>query len=368
MSDQALVVDVGSSSVKAGFCGEDWPSTLMPSTLEPQPKGITLVESASAEYYSTDISSRARHPIHRGVVKNWEHMESLWGNVMKDVGTGKHMPSIMLVERLNMTHEERKNWAEMLFETFHVPSICLANSASLSLFASGRTTGLVADVGAGLCSAIPIFEGLVLTHGASTLEFGGQDMTYHLQSALLERGTQLDLYDTRILKEKMCYVKNSNTPASAEIMKYELPDGREIDVDGSILWECTEKLVNNSNLVPNGLSMQVSESISLCDESLRHSLASNIVLAGGTSMMKGLGDRVQEDIQKSFSSIDDLSTLDVRVSPSSAFREAGFTTQRRYAAWIGGSIISSLNSYKHLRITRTEWEESSDNILQTKNI
>ena len=174
MADQALVVDVGSSSVKAGFSGEDWPSTLLPSVVDPVAKGIIYVEPSSAEYYGSEISAKSSHPVHRGEVKNWDQLELLWGEIMKDVGTSKHMPSIMLVESLMAKHEDRKRWAEMLFETFHVPSICLANCASLSLFASGRTTGLVAEVGAGLTSAVPVFEGLVLQHAASTVPFGGQ--------------------------------------------------------------------------------------------------------------------------------------------------------------------------------------------------
>jgi len=154
MSDQALVVDVGSSSVKAGFSGEDWPSTLLPSVVDQYPKGVTCVEPSSAEYYGSEISAKSSHPVHRGEVKNWEQLEMLWEDIMKDVGTGKHMPSVMLCESMVTKHEDRKRWAEMLFETFHVPSICLANCASLSLFASGRTTGLVAEAGAGLTSVV----------------------------------------------------------------------------------------------------------------------------------------------------------------------------------------------------------------------
>ena len=47
-------------------------------------------------------------------------------------------------------------------------------------------------------------------------------------------------------------------------------------------------------------------------------------------------------------------------------REPGYTTQRKCAAWIGGSIIASLGTYKQFKITRQEWEENPESCIQTK--
>ena len=55
---------------------------------------------------------------------------------------------------------------EIMFETFDVPALYLANQAVLSLYSSGgRTTGLVLDSGDGITNAVPIFEGYPLTNG-----------------------------------------------------------------------------------------------------------------------------------------------------------------------------------------------------------
>jgi actin-related protein len=48
-------------------------------------------------------------------------------------------------------------------------------------------------------------------------------------------------------------------------------------------------------------------------------------------------------------------------------REKGYTTQRKFAPWIGGSLMSSFETYhKTLKITRQEWEEHPDMILRSK--
>lgn len=48
---------------------------------------------------------------------------------------------------------------EMMFETFEVPSLYLANHSVLSLYATGRTTGLIIDSGHGTTHIVPIYDG-----------------------------------------------------------------------------------------------------------------------------------------------------------------------------------------------------------------
>jgi actin len=46
---------------------------------------------------------------------------------------------------------------EIMFETFNVPSLYVAVQAVLSLYSSGRTTGIVLDSGAGVTNTVPIY-------------------------------------------------------------------------------------------------------------------------------------------------------------------------------------------------------------------
>ena len=82
----------------------------------------------------------------------------------------------------------------------------------------------------------------------------------------------------------------------------------------------------------------------------------------------GFGDRLAWDLNAKLilESTKQYNSSDLRVVPNSYYRESGYTNQRKHAAWIGGSIFSSLDTYKDLKITRQEWEENAEAILQTK--
>ena len=48
--------------------------------------------------------------------------------------------------------------------------------------------------------------------------------------------------------------------------------------------------------------------------------------------------------------------------------ESGYTFQRRTAAWIGGSILSSIqDTYREIKITKQEWDEEKENSILTKS-
>lgn len=291
--DCTAVIDVGSSSVKAGFVGDDVPCAIFPSVNSDYPRGTECVEAVTAELIGADFISGSSNPVNRGVVTDWDQMERLWSRIMESIGIASpDNASIFLTEPPKATVADRMKWGELLFETFRVPSVCIGNSASLCLFAAGRTTGTVVECGAGVTSAVPVFEGLPLTHAVITMEFGGQDITASLRRILAEKGVSIDSFDARMIKEKMAFVDGATAASAASKRSgtpthFELPDGTEVTVDARILTDCTEPLLRNDRAFPHGLINQVSECLKLCDDAVRKDLANNIIIAGGTSMLPG---------------------------------------------------------------------------------
>jgi actin-related protein len=388
MSDfeSTFVVDVGSSSVKAGFSGEDIPSCVFPSSIASAryPKTIESLEPVNSDSHNSNgDSNKSTQPIDRGIVKDWDQLEKLWQNTVTETGiTATDLFTVMLTESEKYTNSDRLKWAEMLFEKFRVPSICFGNSSSCCVFASGRTTGLAVDCGAGLTSVVPVFEGLALKHASITVDYGGQDVTQNLKKILKEKKLDIDIGETKILKERLARVEVGNVTdiPPDKYTKFFLPDGEEVEVETIVFSKCTEQMFQRStpyfiekphpaSIPPSGLIDQVYESWSLCDDSIRKDLLKNIILAGGNSMISGLGDRLSKNIQTQVNtSLESNNHLfyAANVIPSQGHSEAGYTTQRKFAPWIGASIISSLPTFKELKISRQEWEEGADAALQTK--
>ena len=82
----------------------------------------------------------------------------------------------------------------------------------MSLFATGKTTGTVLDIGEGITHAVPIYEGYAIPHAIQTVPLCGRDITDYLHQILMNNEPDLitdsfdDKEEVKKIKEKMCYM------------------------------------------------------------------------------------------------------------------------------------------------------------------
>uniref|UniRef100_A0A4W6FGX9 Actin-like 6A n=1 Tax=Lates calcarifer TaxID=8187 RepID=A0A4W6FGX9_LATCA len=370
----ALVFDIGSYSVRAGYAGEDCPKADFPTVI-----GVTLDREDGSTPMETD------------------------GDKGKQGGTTYYIDTNQLrVPRENMeVMSPLKNGMKLMFEHYNIPAFFLCKSAVLSAFANGRSTGLVLDSGATHTTAIPVHDGYVLQQGIVKSPLAGDFMSMQCRELFQELNVEIippymiaskdgvreGAQASWKKKEKLpqvtrswhnymcnCVIQDfqasvlqvSDSPYDEQVaaqmptVHYELPNGYNCDFGAERL-KIPEGLFDPSNakgLSGNtmlGVGHVVTTSVGMCDIDIRPGLYGSVVVTGGNTLIQGFTDRLNRELSQ-------------KTPPSMRLKliANNTTVERRFSAWIGGSILASLGTFQQMWISKQEYEEGGKQCVDRK--
>ncbi|CAE6419632.1 unnamed protein product [Rhizoctonia solani] len=408
----AIVLDIGTSTTRAGYAGDDVPKVVFPTTF-----GYTT-------HYSGDENKEVRihlgdegvslwrdgmevgNPLQNGIVYDWTPVPAIINHAInRSLHCDPAEHPVLMTEPAWNTQANRERMAEILFEEFQVPAFYIANNGVLSAFAAGKGTALVIDIGKSVASVVPVSDGFVLRKGiaqsplpplAQTTAFTmlsngnanvgrpGASLVPHQLIASKQpvevnmppsftlrpdrqpgtTKTWLSWAENREVEEWIngCVGVldqgwNDQHAAMRPPRHYEFPTGfnsvfsSERFIPGEVYF--THHHLGGGPQLPPTLPQLIHACLNATEPDLRPALLNNVVLTGGNSLLPGMADRINNELMRLAGGIQSKLKIHAPGNPS----------ERRFAPWLGGSILASLGTFHQLWISREEWKEHGPNIV-----
>lgn len=308
--------------------------------------------------------------------------------------------------------KSREKAIEIIMENWGCPAFWLSRTPVLAAFAAGKATALVIDVGGANTSVAAIHDGMVLKRSIQRSPAGGLWLSSQIRNMWENSDPRVELTPTFMVENKTPV--DDRAPAQFRPRKYgfEISPSFRAYEEERVLTEFKESVVEvwrgpgrysapgNEDYVktqpgrvfemPDGYNqmwreqrMRVSEglwdenagfpvpeserltksqtipeliraSLGAVDVDLRGNLLANIVVTGSTTLINGFNDRLNNELMMMYPG------LKIKI------HAAGLTSERRFGAWIGGSILASLGTFHQMWISRKEYEEHGSNIVEKR--
>ena len=374
--ENSIIIDNGTYRCKAGYSYDDVPRVDIPTVLGfPSSQGgendqidIFVGEEAIQKGGILDL----HYPIEKGEFVDLPIMERIWKHIFHtELVADIKSYHVVVTEAPFAKYSNKKDMAQVLFEKLNIESLYITNTSTLSLYANGKTTGIVVDIGFQTTSCVPIYEGFVLNHAVGKAEMGGKELNEYFIKLINEdkennkkqyNTTGTDFSTINELKEKVCYVAEDydseckksmdlTSSSSKNLDVYELPDLSKVYL-GAQKFKCPEMLFQPSlaGSIHVGIHEQAFKSIKSCDEDINRDLFLNVVLCGGSSLFAKIKPRLSKELQS--------------LAPTGRNVSVIAPPERKYSAWLGGAILTSLDSFRNaMFVQRKDYLENPEGIF-----
>lgn len=313
-----LIINNGSGYIKWGLNNNIYPTLNIPN--------LSL---------SKDDKKHSKCPIINGIVSDWDKLSDLWESslITSNIKSEEHR----LLISLPLSYFDKEKLYEILFEYFNFKSVYIGDPNCLTLYSTGRTTGLIYDCGHHLTQINPVFEGYHLDTNSRLINLGGYDIDQFLINQIQNSGISLpSLSYTELHTLKHTLNKHS-------ITSFQLPDGQSIQCGQLKKQDLTEILFNPLMIGKDikDCGYNILETIQQCDLNVRNQLRNNIILSGGTTLLGNFQKRLTQSLSA-------YSSTKIKIIKQ---------PNQHYLQWQGGSIISQLSIFNQLSVTKNDFYE-----------
>ena len=306
-----------------------------------------------------------KRPIEHGIITDWDAMEDVWRfAIVDELQVDPKGRKIMMSDCALNPKINREKMTQIMFEKFDVSGMYVTNQPRLGVFEHGLVNGIALDCGYGVTQTVPILQGNTEVDAVLTSQLAGNDLTQYLIQLLTERGysftTSAEQDDVDEMKRKLCYIaedysKEQQTARTSNSLEkvFEIPNGSKITMN-SERSKCPECLFQPSILGKEeiGVHESIYYSILKCPPDEHSTLYENIVLIGGSTLIPGFAERLQKEIRG--------------LAPPGTTVKVRAQGERKYASWIGGSILASLTQFQPMWINKSEYDETGPTIVHKK--
>jgi len=363
MEGPKVIIENGTTFMKCGFSGDDFPrSVFRPIVGIPRKNKVNGKQIVGCKYRDTFVGDEAFRPrnvfgkstdtIENARFTNWSEAERLWSHVFSnELRVVSEECHVFMPESAATTKDDLIKIMEIIFEEFQVISFASVLQPKLSLFSTGLLTGTVLDSGGGLTSVTPILNGETLPIDRCTSHVCGKSVDDRLKEILSKQGhTDLILsknyYEFENIKKQCCKVARSKENIEKEFTEnkqdtYKLPDGQVISLEKNA-YKISEVLFDSSSTSKSEAG--INDCLKFTFEKLSNfpQVCENVVISGGTSLLKGFPERIKSELQK--------------ITQNQIFK-LNACDERRYNVFIGASVLSSLNYFNQFQLKREIYNE-----------
>lgn len=375
MTTECIIIDNGTNTIKAGFSQDDMPRVVIPTVLG-KPSNQSGVEDKSEQvdiFVGEEALNKGgtltlNRPISNGEIIDFDTMELIWKHIFYNelLAETKSHP-VIVTEAPFATYENRRQMAEILFDKLGVENLYITNTSTLALYANGKTTGIVVDIGYQTSSFVPIYEGFLLNHAVTKVDTGGKHLTDYFCHLIGQREgnpkftNEAQKSMINELKEKICEVAEDFDSQMKKCMDhktvetYTLPDKTTVVSISGEKYQCPELLFQPQFFQKEhfGLHEQAFKSIKRCDEDIEKDLFFNVVLCGGSSLFMKIKTKFQKELQS--------------LAPTGKDVKVIAPPERRYSSWLGGAILASLDNFRQtMFVSKKEWQDNGPNYIYNK--